>query len=59
MISVPSIRPVYDLRDHFAEITKAVDYIAMTLEAPKAEALLNELDRTVRQIAEFPYSCEL
>ena len=31
----------------------------MTLEAPKAEALLNELDRAVRQIVEFPYSCKL
>ena len=39
--------------------TKEVDYIAMTLEAPKAEALLNELDRAVRQIVEFPHSCEL
>lgn len=43
-----------------ADIIDAVDYISFTLEAPKAAmALLDELDKTVRQISEFPYSCEL
>ena len=43
-----------------ADIIDAVDYISFTLEAPKAAmALLDELDKTVRQLSEFPYSCEL
>lgn len=43
-----------------ADILAAVDYIAGTLDAPKAAAeLLDELDRTVGQIARFPYSAQL
>lgn len=43
-----------------ADIMSAVDYIALTLGAPKAAGeLLDELDRTVMQLSEFPYSCEL
>lgn len=43
-----------------ADIIDAVDYISFTLEAPKAAmALLDELDKTVRQLSEFTYSCEL
>lgn len=43
-----------------ADILEAVDYISITLGAPKAaNELLDELDRTVRQLSEFPYSCEL
>lgn len=43
-----------------ADIMDAVDYITYTLDAPKAASdLLDELDKTVRQLAEFPYSCEL
>lgn len=39
-----------------ADIIDAVDYISFTLEAPKAAmALLDELDKTVRQLSEFPY----
>lgn len=42
------------------DILAAVDYICYTLDAPRAASdLLDELDRTVRQIAEFPYACEL
>lgn len=42
------------------DILAAVDYICYTLDAPKAASdLLDELDRTVKQIAEFPYACEL
>lgn len=42
------------------DILAAVDYISYTLDAPKAASdLLDELDRTVKQIAEFPYACEL
>lgn len=43
-----------------ADIGEAVDYIAEVLESPSAaESLLEELDKTVCQIAEFPYACEL
>lgn len=43
-----------------ADILAAVDYISFTLDAPKAaNDLLDELDKTVAQLAEFPYSCEL
>ena len=43
-----------------SDIMSAVDYITFTLDAPSAaNGLLDELDKTVRQIAEFPYSCEL
>lgn len=42
------------------DILAAVDYICYTLDAPRAaNDLLDELDRTVKQIAEFPYACEL
>lgn len=42
------------------DILEAVDYISYTLDEPKAASdLLDELDRTVKQIAEFPYACEL
>ena len=42
------------------DILAAVDYISFTLDAPKAaNDLLDELDKTVAQLAEFPYSCEL
>lgn len=42
------------------DILSAVDYIAGTLDAPKAAAeLLDELDRIVGQIARFPYSAQL
>lgn len=43
-----------------SDLLEALDYIAYTLDAPKAARdLLHELDRTVQQIAEFPYACEL
>lgn len=42
------------------DIMEAVDYLSSVLDAPKAaSSLLDELDKTVRQLAEFPYSCEL
>lgn len=42
------------------DLLEALDYIAVTLDAPKAARdLLDEFDNTVRQIAEFPYACEL
>ncbi len=42
------------------DLLEALDYIAVTLDAPKAARdLLDEFDKTVRQIAEFPYACEL
>ena len=114
---MPSIRPVSDLRNHFAEITKEVQesrepvfltkngvgsIVVMSMESyeqnrydsmvydklreaeiqaastderfshedvmakareriarSEAMALLDELDKTVRQLSEFPYSCEL
>ena len=43
-----------------ADIMSALDHITFTLDAPAAaNDLLDELDKTVRQLAEFPYSCEL
>ena len=40
-----------------ADILEAVDYIAGKLSAPKAaQALLDELNRTVEQIAQYPYA---
>lgn len=42
------------------DLLEALDYIAYTLDAPgAARDLLDEFDRTVRRIAEFPYACEL
>ena len=42
------------------DLLEALDYIAHTLEAPKAaRELLAAFDETVRQIAAFPYACEL
>ena len=41
-------------------VVEALGYIAYTLEAPKAARdLLSEFDKTVRQIAEYPYAHEL
>lgn len=43
-----------------ADVINAVDYLASVLDAPRAAAdLLDALDDTVEQIAEFPYACEL
>jgi len=43
-----------------ADILDAVDYISFSLDAPKAAGdLLEELDKTVKRLSEFPYSCEL
>ena len=43
-----------------SDLLEAVDYIAYTLDAPQAARdLLDEFDKTVRRIAEFPYACEL
>lgn len=43
-----------------SDLMEALDYIASTLDAPKAARdLLSEFDKTVQQIAEFPYACEL
>jgi len=42
------------------DLTEALDYLVSALDAPKAAAdLLDEFDQTVRQIARFPYACEL
>lgn len=42
------------------DLIEALDYLIRVLDAPKAAAdLLEEFDRTVRQIARFPYACEL
>ena len=42
------------------DVLDAVDYISITLDGSKAAFdLLKVLDETVRQIAEFPYACEL
>ena len=42
------------------DILATVEYIAGKLDnPPAAEALLDELDRTVEQLALFPYSSEL
>jgi len=43
-----------------SDLLNALDYIAYTLDAPKAaRELLTEFDETVKQIAEYPYACEL
>ena len=43
-----------------SDLLDAVDYIARTLGAPQAASeLLDELDRTIQQIAQFPYAQEL
>ncbi len=42
------------------DLLEALEYLAAALDAPKAAAdLLKEFDRTVQQIARFPYACEL
>lgn len=42
------------------DLLEALDYIALTLEAPQAaESLLEEFDATVQRIAQFPYAQEL
>lgn len=42
------------------DILDAVEYIAYKLDNPSAaEALLDELDKTVERVARFPYSSEL
>ena len=43
-----------------SDLLEALNYIAYTLDAPKAARdLLEEFDETIKQIAEFPYACEL
>lgn len=43
-----------------SDLLEALDYIAYTLEAPKAARdLLDEFDKTVNRIAEYPYACKL
>ena len=43
-----------------SDLLDALNYIAYTLDAPKAARdLLTEFDKTVNRIAEFPYACEL
>lgn len=43
-----------------SDLLQALDYIAFTLDAPKAARdLLTEFEKTVRSIAEYPYACEL
>lgn len=43
-----------------SDLLEALDYIANTLDAPKAaRELLAAFDETVRRIAEFPYAHEL
>ena len=42
------------------DLLDALDYIAYTLDAPKAARdLLTAVDKTVNQIAAYPYACEL
>lgn len=42
------------------DVLDAVTYLVSALEAPQAAAdLLNELDRTVEQLSQFPYAYEL
>ncbi len=42
------------------DVLEAAAYLAEVLDAPKAAAeLLDELDKTVQRIAEFPYSYPL
>ena len=43
-----------------SDLLEALEYITHKLESPKAARdLLNEFDKTVQQIALFPYACEL
>ncbi len=43
-----------------SDLLEAMDYIAYTLDAPKAARdLLTAFAETIKQIAEFPYACEL
>ncbi len=43
-----------------SDLLEALNYIAYTLDAPKAaRGLLAEFDDTVKRIAEFPYAHEL
>lgn len=43
-----------------SDLLETLDYIAYTLDAPKAARdLLDEFDKTVNRIAEFPYAFEL
>ncbi len=43
-----------------SDLLNALDYIACILAAPDAARdLLDRFDETVKQIAEFPYACEL
>ena len=43
-----------------SDLLQALDYIAFTLDAPKAARdLLTEFEKTVQRIAEYPYACEL
>lgn len=43
-----------------SDLLEALDYIAHTLDAPKAaRELLEEFDETVRRVGEFPYAFEL
>ena len=42
------------------DLMETLDYLIRVLDAPEAAAdLLEEFDRTVQQIARFPYACEL
>ena len=42
------------------DLMQALDYIAFTLDAPKAAGeLLAEFDKTVQRLAEYPYAHEL
>lgn len=42
------------------DILEAVTYLAEALDAPQAaESLLDELDKTVKRLSEFPYAHEL
>ena len=42
------------------DLFQALEYLTITLDAPGAAAdLLDEFDKVVRQIARFPYACEL
>lgn len=43
-----------------ADVLDAVNYLAVTLDAPQAaRALLDELDQAVELISKFPYASEL
>lgn len=42
------------------DLLEAVEYLTVKLGSPgAAEELLDEFNSTVRQIADFPYACEL